>query len=525
MKIAARIITAIFFLILMGFSWNNRELTIDGLYEGYEKEQGLVGIAESVQAQYKTDELYKKNDLINLNGLYNRLTGRRVLNDTVLLKNGYINSQNASELNMIERAQKVVELSDWVQEQGIQFLYVQMPYKLEVDEKSLPIGIENGSNENADQILEILNAHHVNTVDLRDGISATSEQVMENFYKTDHHWTPIGAFKGFNITAEALQKLFPNEKIMQQDMLNIEQWDIHTMENHFLGSQGKRVGQLFVGMDDLVWMTPKFDTYMSCAIHKDRQIMVGDYTSAVIQKKYLNDVEEIQVSNKPGTYFNVNQFCVYIGGDYPLVTHKNKQAPIDKKVLIIKDSFSLPYQTFLATMFTEVETFDPRRNTEVSIAAYIKQTKPDVVLFAINPSVFGEKKYFDYGIESLPDYTKKSVIYENDIMIPAREEKYNYATIKQPLESNTTYCVSIEDVVYTTGGANGFCVAFYDAVDKKIMSTYIFDRTYQKSDYVWYFKTPDNVHSSMNVIVYSGIPGQCQNIGTSIENLKIEKIG
>ena len=69
-----------------------------------------------------------------------------------------------------------------------------------------------------------------------------------------------------------------------------------------------------------------------------------------------------------------NPYAGYIGGDYGLCHIVNHQPPNDKRVLLVRDSFACAFTPYLAQACAELDT----------IASYIEETKPDLVLFLYN---------------------------------------------------------------------------------------------------------------------------------------------
>jgi len=101
--------------------------------------------------------------------------------------------------------------------------------------------------------------------------------------------------------------------------------------------------------------------------------------------------------------------ALYVGGIYPLVVHENRNAPLRKRVLLIGDSFARPVEAFLSVAVRRLDVVDPRRTARnFSIAEYVRQAKPDIVIQMINPSSLsvdkmqgsktGRAAMFEYGL-------------------------------------------------------------------------------------------------------------------------------
>ena len=89
-----------------------------------------------------------------------------------------------------------------------------------------------------------------------------------------------------------------------------------------------------------------------------------------------------------------------MGEDYGYVMQRNPNAAGKLKILLIKESFSLPLQAYLSTAFGYVDSVDPRYLENITVKDYIDSVKPDVVLLALNPNVIHlcPDDFSDYGI-------------------------------------------------------------------------------------------------------------------------------
>lgn len=515
MKISVRILSCCFLVFIFVFSVVNVRL----LFETLEKhpQADLTELRDSLQQAYVSDRLQHKNDFLNLNGLYARISGRRVHNDTVIMKNGMLAAKTYTVSNMEDEAKSIALFDSWLSSREIPFLYVQMPYKLDLEGTLLPTGVENIANDTASELVQLLNSFGVNTLDLRTTQSATPEMIKQTFYQTDHHWTPLGAFEGFRQTVQELQRLLPEENLLSAQGLALDNWNIHTKEKQFLGSYGKRVGKWFGGVDDLIWLTPSFDTQLSMYIPKFRQFVRGSFEDVLIQDKYIDD---------DASLFELNHYCVYIGGDFPLVHQRNETAEVDKKLLIFKDSFTLPYQSFFSTIFTEVDVVDPRHYNSETLTQYIETTQPDVVVLAINPSVLGMKNYFRYPI---PEETVEEIteVFRHDVSFVAKDDnKYQYKTVNVDLKPGVRYRVSAEAIQVETGSTDGVFLAVYDSSTKTFYDSIAWDLAYCESvgEYTWTFRAPSNEKVQAKLLIYSGLHGQTNGVAVTYKDLVLEEL-
>ena len=149
-------------------------------------------------------------------------------------------------------------------------LYIQAPQKASND--ALPTGVTDYGNGYADSLLSVLAENGVDYLDLRPGMEAAAAQpdAPAFFFRTDHHWTPEGGFAGYQILSRYLDEHYGMEAPAL--FTDPDSYEKLVYEDYFLGSQGKRVGTLYAGTDDITLWKPKFETSFtsSCRLYTSR---------------------------------------------------------------------------------------------------------------------------------------------------------------------------------------------------------------------------------------------------------------
>lgn len=515
-----RILTALSGLVLIGtMAVSNAMMVIGPLDKLIRGETEFSATTSSIAEGYVSNELRHRYSFINLNGLFARLTGRRTLNGIRLMTNGMITDGDNLErytTDMTRAGQRLAEFSDYLTSLGISFHYYMVPYKSDMLDSLVPVGLEDDSYRvRGDNLISELTKHQVPFTDLRQDLAGTPERVSRYYYRTDHHWTTDGALYAFGIIMNELKAADPSIDVTNADP---ERWERHTKAHWFLGSQGKRVGTLFAGTDDLVWHTPVFDTEMSCIITKYHMINRGDYTAANIRDMYLDQPD----------YFRENPYNMYIGGDYPIVRHRNPSAPNHRRILLIKNSMMVPLQTFFSTVFTEVDVIDPRHFTEATIAEYCAWTKPDDVLMLTLPVNHVATAYNDFGVASAVQYQTGSwtAVLENpEIKIEANDSAYNLQVLTDALKGGGVYRVSFENIELMAGAGDGVSAALYDWTTKKVLQDMIYDIGYCAEHGVepWTFRVPGENHR-YGVLLYAGVYGDAADKSVRYSGIKLEKM-
>ena len=176
-------VTAVLFLLLLGF------LTVDNLgilmntAKGYlHREISFADVMHRITDGYQED-LKQKEPLISLNGAYMRLTGARVSNGIVRMKNGMLTEKSASA-DPSYAAGQITGLYQYLQDKDTPFLFVESPRKPDLSNSLMPEGTESHCHENANGLLRLLEANGVPTLDLDYAHDSTAE-VDLNVVMTD----------------------------------------------------------------------------------------------------------------------------------------------------------------------------------------------------------------------------------------------------------------------------------------------------------------------------------------------------
>lgn len=321
-----------------------------------------------------------KNNYININGIFSKIIGEKEINNIIKLENGYLTTPQAVA-DATKIADNIKEFETYLNKKEIPLTYIQVPYKTPTDnDEKIPLGFNTNANTNADNVLKQLEEKNIQTLDLRDEIQKDGLNHYDLFYKTDHHWNIYGGFWGHTKVVEHINETLGIDKI-NKEYTNIENYNIETIEDTFLGSRGKRTGAGFAGLDDTVIITPKFETDYSISIQsKDINNKTGNFKEVMFFEERIAD-ESLD---------KYDPYSMYLGGNYDFVKIiNNKTATNDKKIFLIRDSFSLALVPYLSSHYSEVYLYDLREGTQADMIQKIEQVNPDIVSIIYNPSVFG----------------------------------------------------------------------------------------------------------------------------------------
>jgi hypothetical protein len=349
------------------------------LSKSVEKYTAIVTNVQDKIESFATDLLAFRSKIVEAAHAYEKYIGWNFssfgeYNGVVQLSDGYLTGY-VSKKDASQHYEALVELNSFCQNEGINFLYVQAPYKIsEYDDMDVS-GTVDFSNQNADELLEQLEDAEIDYYDIREAIHENDLYNHDLFYKTDHHWlTTTGLWAAQNILAYCNENYGWSADL---SLLDADQFEYVTYENWFLGSQGKKVTLARCQPDDFTLLYPKYNTSFHYYVPAEGVDTLGDYS--VVYN--MSQVEECD-------YYNLSPYHACNYGDQPLIQIENLLSVDDHKILIISDSFSDCMISCLALAESNVDSLDLRHFTG-SVKAYIEESQPDIVMVMYNASAAG----------------------------------------------------------------------------------------------------------------------------------------
>ncbi len=418
----------------------------------------------------------------------------------------------------------VIDLNDFLAARDIEFLYVLAPSKHAMYDAELALGYENNAYKNIDAMIDALETSGVNAIDMDAWFEENGWSMEDVFYQTDHHWRPQSGLAAAQITMEWLEE--KGLVAYDEELLSADSWNVTTYENWFLGSHGKRVGVLYVGVDDFEVYVPGFETAYAYSYLTSGTTM-WTYTDTLLDLGYLDEPD----------YFNENPYCVYMIGDYPLRRTVNTKATNASSVLIIGDSFKMTYEYFLTTQFQEVYTIDLRYYTDGTLAQFIEEICPDVVLMCTYEGAFSVSELYSFGVEdylsALESTAEDAFTVElGSYSIEAQEDNgENFAVVVTSLVPGETYTLTIDST--STIGSEGEYIQMTLqnlSTNTAIVNRYLDANSTEAQK--WIFTVPANEgdedtveavdgEDTYAIYLYAGTKGYTENISVAVSGICI----
>lgn len=355
---------------------------VGGLARGYIDSPENSNILKKIGNGFSTfdtrmSEYYAFHDeSINAFGLIQNSLGKTLIDDVdkesevVKLKNSYLVFKQNSDSDFTKLKESLIELNKTCKKSNTKLLYVNKISKDTTEKNLLPDNYPYVHSSNYEELEKALNSENIQILNLESIIEKNNIDKYQLFFKTDHHWTHKTGIWVSKLICDSLNHNYKYN--LNSDLFDIGNYNIETYKNTFLGSQGKRVGMYYAGVDDFDVITPKFKTNLELKIPNENIAISGDFEATMIHRESIT----------PDNLLNKNDtaYDTYMHGNHPLVNIKNKNDTSNKKALLIMDSYGCVVAPYLSQAFATLDCIDLRSFSD-SLDEYIIKTNPDVVIY------------------------------------------------------------------------------------------------------------------------------------------------
>lgn len=188
---------------------------------------------------------------------------------------------------------------------------------------------------------EALCGDNVNWIDLSGALGGD-----DAFYRTDHHWSTMGAYQGYLALMTAM-----NGSVTTLD------YEPVLVSDSFYGTTWSSSGASWIEPDEMYTWVP------------EGAAAVTRYPEGKPVPGSLYDLSKLELKDK---------YSMFLGGNQPLCVLENPDAQ-NGRLLVVRDSYSDSLAPFLALDYQEVHLYDLRYN-RVPITQYVQENGIDQVL-------------------------------------------------------------------------------------------------------------------------------------------------
>ena len=326
------------------------ELTLSSLLESKS--------GEAIEA-YASDHFPLRAALLSLRHRIERLY-RGESNGVLFTADGYLvrrsRSDTAGKENLRQNLGALESLVSALTENGIPTVWALAPRTEDVVTSSLPRAYTDthpslGESPQAFPLTDLAPL-------LREKHDS-GEAVM---YKTDHHWTTLGAYYAYVALCPLLGVTpYPEEAFLQV-----------TVKTDFVGTTQALAGCLprdLAATDTVTLYRYDGDEDFTVTIHDTGETRKGLYAAEYLTTK--------------------DAYRFFLGGNYGRVSVTTESGTPRPRLLLFKDSFALSILPFLLRHY-DVEMIDPRYDTATSVASLLEESEFSAALILIGRDTYSE---------------------------------------------------------------------------------------------------------------------------------------
>ncbi len=348
--------TVVVFLVL-GLLWKDQDfsesenrklaqfpkITVSSLMDG----SFLSGLSDYVADQFPMRDMW-----ISLNLWMNQALGQQEASGVYLCADDYL-MQAPSAPNEAQLERNLNAISDFAAAHGsLNTVMAIVPNAVTIHEDLLP---ENAPVRDQTADLEHIrsNVSGVTFVDVTARLLEHKDEQL--FYRTDHHWTSLGAYYAFRDVGPALNIEVPV----------LANYTIYTVSNTFEGTLSSKSGSH--GTRDTVHvMQPSTDIQYYVTYSGDQSGICSMYDRAALDTK--------------------DHYTVFFGGNYGRVDITTT-ADTGRSLLVFKDSYANCFMQYLYPYFDHITMIDPRYYYD-NVENVIKSEAVTDVLYLYNLDTF-----------------------------------------------------------------------------------------------------------------------------------------
>lgn len=309
----------------------------------------------STYETYVTDQFALRDAWITLKAGCELLSGKDGNNDIYLCENGTLiegfTTPDKDDLDF--NLDAVDALADNC---SVPVYFALIPTASEIWSDLLP---ENAPNDSQKDLIDYAYSRtKANTIDIYSALYAHRDE--EIYYRTDHHWTTLGAYYGYVSVIKALG----------MEPLPLSDYEASLVSSSFYGTTYSSSG--------FTWVEP--DSITTFVEQGSAEIV--NYPEGAPVEGSLYDESYLEKKDK---------YSYFYGGNTSLlqITTENTDAP---SILILRDSYMDSLSPYLFAHFSQIHIID-LRYYKTSIRKYIEENSIDHVLVCYSVPNFSTDEY------------------------------------------------------------------------------------------------------------------------------------
>ena len=316
-------------IILPDTGFSEKENRILASRPALKLDQIISGVYEKQFETYENDQFPLRDMWITLKATTDRLMGKVEENGVYLGKNGYLmEAFNAPSQTQYDAT--VNAMTSFAQNHSDLKQYALIaPNSVNILKSNLPaFAPADDQNPWIDKLRDSLTSAGVTFIDIRD--TFTDHKAEDLYYRTDHHWTTLGAYYAYLQAAAA----------MGIDTSS-DSYDKAPVSQTFKGTLSAKSGFRSGETDEIDVFLPNGDNALSSVVN---------YVDEQKKSASFYDTSKLNTRDKYALFFGGNHAQIKISTP----TESNNT------LLVLKDSYANSFVPFLAQHYRKIIMIDPR---------------------------------------------------------------------------------------------------------------------------------------------------------------------
>ncbi len=293
------------------------------------------GKFQSTLDKYLTDQFPGRDGWISLKTLADLISGKREVNGVFFARDNYL-IQNFDTINasrFVNNTAQLGKLSQQVKAMGLPCTVIPVPTAIQILSDKLPAF---ALHTDQGQIISYMREQGLPVLDVTGTLNAHREEYI--YYRTDHHYTSLGAYYCYAAYRESRGLPVPV----------LEDYLTEALSTNFLGTSYNKVNYPFAEADTIT-------AYYKRDHHAVSYNGGAETADSIYERSYLEGKDQY------GVFLNSNQAQTVIQGGGE-----------SGKLLLVKDSFGNSFAQFPVEDYAEVHMVDLRFFRE-NLTDYIRE--------------------------------------------------------------------------------------------------------------------------------------------------------
>lgn len=279
---------------------------------------------------YKSDQFAARDLWVSLKTHTDLLTGKRESKGVFKGRDSYLLEDIAKpdEKRLQENTEAIKEFDKSYEDIPVYMMLV--PNAANILSEKLPhlVKTENQTKQ-MENIKEML-GDKINWIDVGNTLARHKKEDI--YYRTDHHWTTLGAYYAYEELAAT----------MGFDTSRAPEWESYAVSNNFNGMLSATSGYQQGYEEPISIFVPKKG--------QEAPQVVVNYVDEQTKTASLYDSSKLK---------GKDQYALFLGGNYSMVSIRTTAETTDR-LLLIKDSYANCLVPFLTPFYREIIMIDPR---------------------------------------------------------------------------------------------------------------------------------------------------------------------